>query len=81
MTKNIKVLKGLVISNKMDKTCTILIERFVKHKVYGKFIKRNIKFKVHDEHNVCKLGDVIEISECKPISKTKFWKFVKLVRK
>ncbi|XAJ77699.1 30S ribosomal protein S17 [Buchnera aphidicola (Ceratovacuna keduensis)] len=80
MINNIKTLKGLVISNKMNKTCVVLIERFVKHKIYGKFIKRHTKIKIHDEKNECSIGDLIEISQCKPISKHKFWKLIKIIR-
>ncbi|BGI51572.1 MAG: 30S ribosomal protein S17 [Buchnera aphidicola (Ceratovacuna japonica)] len=80
MINNIKILKGLVISNKMNKTCVVLIERIIKHKVYGKFIKRHTKIKVHDENNICLIGDLVEISQCRPISKGKFWKLIKVIK-
>ena len=65
---------GKVVSDKMDKTITVLIERRVKHPVYGKFITRSTKLHAHDEANECKLGDVVTISETRPYSKSKTWK-------
>ncbi|MCB1756430.1 MAG: 30S ribosomal protein S17 [Gammaproteobacteria bacterium] len=64
---------GRVISNKMDKSATVLIERKVRHPVYGKFISKSTKFHVHDEQNSLEIGDVVQIKECRPISKTKSW--------
>lgn len=64
---------GKVISNKMDKSITVLIERKVKHPKYKKFIKRSTKLHVHDERNTCREGDKVLIKECRPISKTKAW--------
>ena len=72
---------GRVISNKMDKTVTVLLERRVKHPVYGKFMKKSTKLHIHDENNECGVGDTVQISECRPISKTKSWKLVKVVEK
>ncbi|WP_343189893.1 30S ribosomal protein S17 [Buchnera aphidicola] len=80
MIDNVKLLKGIVISNKMHKTCVVSVERFVKHKIYGKFIKRNTRLKVHDEKNLCSVGDLVEISECRPISKSKSWKLIKVIK-
>lgn len=74
-------LTGTVISNKMDKTATVLIERKVKHPLYGKYIKRSTKLHVHDENNECNEGDVISIKECRPHSKTKSWDLVEIVNK
>ena len=64
---------GTVISNKMDKSITVLVERRVKHPIYGKFITRSTKLHAHDEANECKIGDVVTIKETRPISKTKTW--------
>ncbi|WP_428994253.1 30S ribosomal protein S17 [Buchnera aphidicola] len=79
--KNIKTLKGIVVSDKMNKTCIVSIDRFIKHKIYGKFIRRNIKIKVHDEKNKCTIGDLVEISHCKPISKSKSWILLKILKR
>ena len=78
---NIRTLQGKVISNKMDKSITVAIERSVKHPIYGKFIKRTTKLHVHDETNQCKEGDVVTIRECRPLSKTKSWTLVEVVSK
>ena len=67
-------------SNKMDKSVIVLIERRVKHPVYGKYITRSSKLHAHDENNVCKEGDVVTIAECRPISKTKSWSLVEVVQ-
>lgn len=76
---NTRTLQGKVISNKMDKSITVAIERSVKHPIYGKFIKRTTKLHVHDETNQCKEGDVVTIRECRPLSKTKSWTLVAVV--
>lgn len=76
---NSRTLQGKVISNKMDKSITVAIERQVKHPIYGKFIKRTTKLHVHDENNQCKEGDVVTIRECRPLSKTKSWTLVAVV--
>lgn len=76
---NSRTLQGKVISNKMDKSITVAIERQVKHPIYGKFIKRTTKLHVHDENNQCKEGDVVTIRECRPLSKTKSWTLVAIV--
>lgn len=80
-TKHQNVLTGKVISNKMDKSITVLIERKVKHAVYGKYITRSTKLHAHDEQNVCQEGDIVTISECRPLSKTKNWMLVEVVGK
>lgn len=77
----IRTLQGVVISNKMDKSIVVMIERRVKHPMYGKFITRSTKLKAHDEANVCNEGDVVTITECAPISKSKNWKLVDVVVK
>ena len=74
-----RTLTGKVISNKMDKSITVLIERRVQHPVYGKFIRRSTKLHAHDENNVCKEGDVVTIAECRPISKTNAWTLVAVI--
>ena len=70
-SSNKRVLIGEVVSDKMDKTAVVRITRTIKHPFYGKIVKRFKKYKVHDEHNACKIGDTVEIIECKPLSKTK----------
>ncbi|MDD3609028.1 MAG: 30S ribosomal protein S17 [Halothiobacillaceae bacterium] len=70
---------GTVVSDKMDKSIVVAIERRVKHPLYGKYITRTTKLHVHDEANACKVGDVVEIVECRPISKTKAWNLVRVV--
>lgn len=76
-----RTLQGKVISDKMDKSITVLIERQVKHPLYGKFIKRSTKIHAHDETNECKAGDVVRIVECRPISKSKSFKLVEIVER
>ncbi|WP_100753806.1 30S ribosomal protein S17 [Vibrio salilacus] len=73
--------QGRVVSDKMDKSITVAIERFVKHPIYGKFVKRTTKVHAHDENNQCGLGDKVEIVECRPLSKTKSWALVKVLEK
>ncbi len=77
----IRTLQGVVISNKMDKSIVVMIERRVKHPMYGKFITRSTKLKAHDEANVCNEGDVVSIRECAPISKSKNWTLVDVITK
>lgn len=74
-----KVLIGTVISDKMDKTVVVLIERTVKHPVYGKYIRRTSKFFVHDPQNNCKQGDIVKISESHPISRKKRWRLLEVL--
>jgi len=76
-----RTLSGKVVSDKMDKTITVKIERRVKHPVYGKIISRTTKIKAHDEDNVCNLGDVVTIKETRPLSKSKSWVLVDVVEK
>jgi len=75
----IKTLTGTVISDKMDKTAVVLFERKVKHPKYGKYIKKSTKYKIHDEDNLCKEGDVVTITETRPISKGKSWRLVEVL--
>ncbi|AUM12055.1 30S ribosomal protein S17 [Ketobacter alkanivorans] len=69
---------GLVVSDKGDKSVTVMVERKVKHPVYGKFVKRSTKFHAHDETNECNTGDIVTIEECRPLSKTKCWRLVSI---
>ena len=78
-TTNASVLTGRVESNKMDKSITVLIERLVRHPLYGKQLRRSTKIKAHDENNVCQQGDLVRIKETRPISKTKAWTLVDVV--
>jgi small subunit ribosomal protein S17 len=77
----IRTLQGVVISNKMDKSIVVMIERRVKHPMYGKFITRSTKLKAHDEANVCNEGDLVTIREVAPISKSKNWTLVDVLVK
>jgi len=77
----IRTLQGVVVSNKMDKSIVVMIERRVKHPMYGKYITRSTKLKAHDAANVCNEGDVVTITEVAPISKSKNWKLVEVLVK
>ncbi len=79
--KVLRTQTGSVISDRMDKTITVLIERKVKHPLYGKFVKKSTRLHVHDENNECSIGDVVRITECRPLSKSKSWKLVEIVEK
>ena len=79
--QKIRTVQGRVVSNKMDKTITVAVERKVKHPIYGKFIKRTTKLHAHDETNQCNEGDVVTIRECRPLSKSKTWMLVDVVTK
>lgn len=76
-----KIRVGVVSSNKMDKSIVVLVERKVKHPLYGKFVKKSTKFHAHDEKNECSIGDTVRIMETRPISKTKRWRLVEVVEK
>ena len=78
-TETLRTVEGRVVSNKMQKTVTVLVERQVKHGLYGKYIKRSTKLHAHDEEGKCKEGDVVRVSECRPLSKTKNWRVVEVV--
>lgn len=80
-TGTIRTESGVVVSAKMDKSIVVLIERRVKHPIYGKFVKRSTKLKAHDESNTCNEGDVVRIQQCRPISKSKSWKLVDIVER
>ena len=77
--KSHRTLVGLVTSNKMEKSATVMVERKVKHPLYGKFIKRSTKLHIHDVDNTCGIGDTVMIEECRPVSKTKSWRLVKVI--
>ncbi len=71
-----RVLRGVVVSDKMDKTVTVKVERRIMHPLYKKFIRRSKKYAAHDQANACKEGDVISIRECRPLSKRKTWEVI-----
>ena len=77
--KRARLVTGKVVSNKMDKTITVLIERREKHPVYGKYMTRSSKIHAHDECNQCGIGDTVTVSESRPLSKTKTWKLLEVV--
>jgi small subunit ribosomal protein S17 len=77
--EKIRTVKGKVVSNKMEKSITVLTERRVKHPIYGKYLTKSSKLHAHDENNECSIGDVVTIRECRPISKSKSWTLVKVV--
>jgi small subunit ribosomal protein S17 len=77
-TEQPRMASGRVVSDKMDKSITVLIERRVKHPIYHKYVKRSTKLHAHDENNECKMGDLVTICETRPISKSKSWSLVKI---
>ncbi len=77
--KTIRTLTGLVVSDKMDKSAVVKVERKVRHPLYGKYIRRSTKLHIHDENNECRAGDTVSIRECRPLSKTKSWTLVEIV--
>lgn len=79
--KVVRSVTGRVVSDKMDKTVTVLVERSVKHPLYGKIVRRSNKFHAHDEANECKEGDLVTITESRPLSRTKTWRVSKIVEK
>ena len=76
-----KVMIGTVTSNKMDKTIVVSVETSVKHKLYGKIVKRTYKLKAHDEENACQIGDKVKVMETRPLSKDKRWRVVEILEK
>jgi small subunit ribosomal protein S17 len=80
-SKVARTVTGTVVSDKMDKTVTVMIERKVKHPVYGKYIRRSTKLHVHDEENTCQEGDKVTIEQCRPLSKSKSWRLVNVVER
>lgn len=79
--EKIRTLTGRVVSDKMDKTITVQVERLVKHPLYGKYIKRSTKLLAHDEENQSRAGDLVAITSCRPYSKRKAWTLVKVLEK
>jgi small subunit ribosomal protein S17 len=79
--KAAKTLTGTVVSNKMNKTISVSIERLVKHPTYGKYVRRTTKLLAHDENNECRQGDTVSIAECRPLSRHKAWKLVRVIER
>ena len=79
--KVVRTLSGKVVSNKGDKTISVLIERFEKHPLYGKYVKRSSTIAAHDENNECKIGDTVTISECRPLSKSKAYRLIEITER
>jgi len=80
-TKTARTLTGRVLSNKMDKTITVVVERQVAHPLYKKILRRRTKLHAHDEQNECHEGDLVMIEECRPLSRTKTWRLIKVMEK
>ena len=76
-----RTLQGRVVSDKMDNSITVEIERRVKHPLYGKFVRKTTKVHAHDENNDCQIGDLVIVEQCRPVSKTKKWRYVKLIER
>jgi small subunit ribosomal protein S17 len=76
-----RTLQGRVISDRMDKTITVLVERRVKHPIYGKFMRRSTKVHAHDENNESRAGDVVLVEQCRPLSKSKTWRLLQIVER
>ena len=79
--KSVRTLTGRVVSNKADKTVTVLVERLEKHPTYGKYLRRRTKLLAHDERNECRQGDVVTIGPCRPLSKRKSWRLLEIVER
>ena len=79
--KSARTVSGTVVSNKMDKSIVVLVERKVQHPVYGKVIRRSSRLHAHDEENSCRIGDTVTVSECRPLSKTKTWMLESIVER
>ena len=76
-----RIMQGVVVSDKMDKTVTVRVDRMVKHPLYGKYVRRSTKYHVHDENNECHTGDTVLIEEGRPVSKSKSWRLVEVVER
>lgn len=74
-------VNGRVVSDRMNKTITVVVERLVPHPLYGKYVKHTTKLHAHDEDNACKIGDVVQIEPCRPLAKTKAWRLVRIVER
>ena len=79
--KVLRTLTGQVVSDKMEKSAVVMVERRVRHPLYGKYISRSTKLHIHDENNECRQGDKVTIEECRPMSKTRTWKLVEVVER
>ena len=79
--KSVRTLSGKVVSNKGNKTISVLVERFEKHPLYGKYVKRSSKIAAHDEKNQCQVGDTVTISECRPLSRTKSFRLIEVIER
>ncbi len=80
-SKSVRMLTGRVVSDKMEKSAVVLVERQIKHPLYGKYIKRSTRYHIHDEENTCNEGDKVSIQECKPISRHKSWTLVEVIQR
>jgi small subunit ribosomal protein S17 len=74
-----RTLTGIVVSSKMNKTISVAVERLIKHPTYGKYVRRTTKLLAHDENNECREGDTVSISECRPLSRRKAWRLVRVI--
>lgn len=81
LKKNKKIQTGIVVSNKMDRTIVVRTEKIVRHKLYGKYLRRHIKYMADDQDNLCTIGDQVMIEECRPMSKCKRWRLRKIIVK
>jgi small subunit ribosomal protein S17 len=79
--KAARTLTGIVVSNKMNKTISVSVERLVKHPTYGKYVRRTTKLLAHDENNECRAGDTVAIAECRPLSRHKAWRLVRVIER
>lgn len=76
-----KVREGIVVSDKMDKTCVVAVERLVRHPLYGRTIRRTVRLKAHDENNECRVGDRVRVMETRPLSKEKRWRVIEILER
>jgi small subunit ribosomal protein S17 len=76
-----RAVVGRVVSDKMEKSAVVMVERKVRHKLYGKYMRRSTKLSIHDENNECRTGDTVSIQECRPVSKNKTWRLVKVLER
>ncbi len=81
MSETARTLTGTVVSNKMNKTISVSVERLVKHPTYGKYVRRTTKLLAHDENNECRAGDTVAIAECRPLSRHKAWRLVRVIER
>ena len=76
-----RTVVGRVVSDKMEKSAVVMVERKVRHKLYGKYMRRSTKLSIHDENNECRTGDTVSIQECRPVSKNKTWRLIKVLER